>query len=92
MSCSGKLSPIYDDDSNKNDVRKYYYKALIKLINKDSKLDKIKKFVESRKGKKQVYKLLKKYSQKYDSDWKEMKEIDNYDHIMNYLKKNILED
>jgi hypothetical protein len=84
------LSPTYTDDSNKKDIQKYYYKSLIKLINKDSKFDKIKKNVESRKGKKQIYKLLKKYLQKYDSNWTEMKDIDNYDHVMNYLKKNIL--
>jgi hypothetical protein len=84
-------SPNYENDYDKKEVKKYYYKALIKVTNKDSKFNKIKELIETRKGKKAVYKLLKKYYNKYASDWKEMKDIDNYDHVMTYLKKNILD-
>jgi len=89
------MSPVSyileNNDAEKREVEKYYYKSLLKLIDKESNLKKHKDFLESNIGKKFIKKVLKKYINEYDSNWKEMKDIDNYDHVIKYLKKYIIE-
>jgi hypothetical protein len=84
-----ELMKLNNDDSDKKEVIKYYYKSILKLIDKDTKIKLHKTFLESHNGKKYIKKILKKYIDEYDSNWKEMKEIDNYDHVMKYLQKYI---
>ena len=79
------------NDIDKKEVTKYYYKSILKVVDKESNLKKHKIFLESSSGKKFIKKVLKKYINEYDSNWKEMKEIDNYDHIIKYLKKYIIQ-
>jgi hypothetical protein len=84
---------ISEDEDLQEDVTKYYLKKTLKWIKKDntfSKLKKFKKILESDKGYKVIYKILKKFLIKNNKlKWYDLRDKSNYEDIQDYIRKKL---
>ena len=92
---SEEAQDISEDENLQENVTNYYLKKTIKWIDKNKEFKNLKKFkkvLETSKGFKHIYKILKKFLVKHKNlKWYDLEDKSNYEDVQDYIRKKLNE-